>query len=86
MMELEVVSQVASDLAASEAAHPELIQRHEIVPAGSTEVAQSATQVATDFAAGSEAALSDLAPPSEEDNAEAEEEAGAKPGLFADRE
>jgi hypothetical protein len=84
-MELEVVSQVASDLAASEAAHPELITRHEIVPAEPSEVAQSATQVATDFAAGDEAALSDLAPPAEADDAEAEED-GAERGLFADPE
>ena len=86
MMELEVVSQVASDLAASEAAHPELITRHEIVPAGAADVAQSATQVATDFAAADDAALSDLAPPAAEADAEAEEESGASPGLFADRE
>lgn len=85
MMELEVVSQVASDLAASEAAHPELITRHQIVPAGPAEVAQSATQVATDFAAADESALSDLAPPAE-DGAGTEEEAGVNPNLFADRE
>jgi len=54
MMELEVVSQVASDLAASEAAHPDLITRHEIVPVGAADVVQSATQVATDFAAAVE--------------------------------
>jgi segregation and condensation protein B len=83
MMELEVVSQVASDLAANEAAHPELITRHEILPAGPAEVVQSVTQVATDFAAADEPALSDLAPPLEDD-AEAEEEPA--PGLFADRE
>ena len=78
MMELEVVSQVASDLAASEAAHPELIRRHEIVPAGAADVAQAATQVATDFAAADDAALSDLTPPAAESD--------ASPGLFADRE
>ena len=86
MMELEVVSQVASDLAASEAAHPELIRRHEIVPAGAADVAQAATQVATDFAAADDAALSDLTPPAAESDAEAEEESDASPGLFADRE
>jgi segregation and condensation protein B len=32
MMELEVVSQVASDLAASEAVHPGLVARHEVLP------------------------------------------------------
>ncbi len=85
MMELEVVSQVASELAASEAAHPELVTRHEIVPVGAAEVAQSATQVATDFAAADEPALSDLAAPGEDD-AEAEEEPGVSPGLFTDRE
>jgi len=85
MMELEVVSQVASDLAANEAAHPELITRHQIVPAGPAEMAQSATQVATDFAAADEPALSDLAPAAEND-AGAEEEAGVNPGLFVDRE
>jgi segregation and condensation protein B len=86
MMELEVVSQVASDLAASEAAHPELITRHEVVPAGAAEVAQPATQVGTDFAAADEPALSDLAPPAPELDAEAEEESGVSPGLFAEEE
>jgi segregation and condensation protein B len=85
MMELEVVSQVASELAASEAAHPGLVSRHEIVPAAA-EVAQSATQVATDFAAADESALSDLEPPAEDDVEEEEEEAGVRPGLFADPE
>jgi hypothetical protein len=46
---------------------------------------QSATQVATDFAAADEPALSDLAPPAQDD-VEAEEEAGVNPNLFADRE
>jgi segregation and condensation protein B len=87
MMELEVVSQVASDLAASEAAHPELITRHEIVPAGAADVVQPATQVATDFAAADDAALSDLVPPAAEADAEAEEEeSDVSPSLFADRE
>ena len=85
MMELEVVSQVASDLAASEAAHPELITRHRIVPGGAAEVAQSATQVGTDFAAADEPALDDLAPPADDD-AEAAEEPGSSRGLFADQE
>jgi hypothetical protein len=62
-----------------------LITRHQIVPAGPAEVAQSATQVATDFAAADEPALSDLAPPAEDD-AEAEKEAAVNPGLFVDRE
>ena len=84
MMELEVVSQVASDLAASEAAHPELITRHEVVPVDPADVAQSVTQVATDFAAGDEASLSDLAPPAAEPEVEAEEEPGVSPGLRAD--
>ncbi len=85
MMELEVVSQVASDLAASEAAHPGLITRHEIVADGPAEVAQSVTQVATDFAAADEPELSDLAPAADED-AGAEEEPGVRPGLFVDGE
>ena len=88
MMELEVVSQVASDLAASEAAHPELITRHEVVPVGPVGggVAEPATQVATDFAAANDPALSDLAPPAAEADAEAEEASGVSPGLFADKE
>jgi segregation and condensation protein B len=85
MMELEVVSQVASELAASEAAHPGLVTRHTIVPAGAAEVAQSATQIATDFAAADEPTLSDLAPPAGDDP-EAEAEAGVSPGLFAEKE
>jgi segregation and condensation protein B len=85
MMELEVVSQVASDLAASEAVRRELITRHEIVPARAAVVAHAATQVATDFAVADEPALSDLPPPAEED-AEADEEPGVSPGLFTERE
>ncbi|MBI5711497.1 MAG: SMC-Scp complex subunit ScpB [Candidatus Eisenbacteria bacterium] len=72
MMELEVVSQVASDLAASEAAHPGERVRHEIEPLGGDE---DAAQVATDFAAGEEASLSDLPP--ERDDAGAAAEPGA---------
>jgi segregation and condensation protein B len=87
MMELEVVSQVASDLAASEAAHPELVTRHEVVPleAGEADVARPATQVATDFAAEGEPSLSDLAAPEGRAKEEPEEEASAdRPSLFAD--
>jgi len=86
MMELEVVSQVASDLAASEAAHPELLTRHEIVPAEPADVAESVAQVATDFAPSDEAALSDLAPPAAGKAGEAEEESGVGRGRFAEEE
>jgi len=82
MMELEVVSQVASDLAANEAAHPGLLARHEIVPLEGA--VQAATQVATDFAASDEPGLSDLAPPSAGADEEAGEETGTGQGLFAD--
>ena len=89
MMELEVVSQVASDLAASEAAHPELISRHEVLPLGpgAGDVAQAAGAVATDFAGADEASLSDLAGPDLEPDAdEAGDEAAEdeRTGLFAD--
>jgi segregation and condensation protein B len=88
MMELEVVSQVASDLAASEAAHPELITRHEIVPLGPGE--ESVTEVATDFAPTDEPTLSDIAPaeapaPGEAGRAAgAERDAAESPPVFAD--
>ncbi len=97
MMELEVVSQVASDLAASEAVHPELVSRHEIVPVGE-EAAEAASgpepalappaaesvtaDVATDFAASDEPGLSDLAPPAEDEEAATEGEAATGHGLF----
>ena len=85
MMELEVVSQVASDLAASEAAHPGLVTRHEIaVPAmADAGVSQAAVQVATDFAPGDEPTLSDVAVPAEAVDEEAEEQTGAHRGLVA---
>jgi segregation and condensation protein B len=84
MMELEVVSQVASDLAASEAAHPELITRHELIPAGP---AEPVTGIATDFAAGDDASLSDLAPAAADGEPKSEEETtGVGPGLLADPE
>jgi segregation and condensation protein B len=74
MMELEVVSQVASDLAASEAAHPELVRRHEIVPLeGGDALGQAAAQVATDFAPAEEPSLSDLIPAERGTADEAEE-------------
>jgi segregation and condensation protein B len=83
MMELEVVSQVASDLAANEAAHPELITRHEILPleADRGTIAE-AMQVATDFAVPSGSDLSDSAPGAGE---EGEEEAvgGDRPAALA---
>ncbi|HVP14761.1 MAG TPA: SMC-Scp complex subunit ScpB [Terriglobales bacterium] len=88
MMELEVVSQVASDLAASEAAHPELVTRHEIVPLASGE--ERATEVATDFAPADEPSLSDIAPaepPRPGDVESAADESGDDadaPPVFAD--
>jgi segregation and condensation protein B len=76
MMELEVVSQVASDLAASEAAHPELVTRHEVLPLEEGGVVQAATQVATDFAPAGADELADLP-------AEGDEEGGEEAGEVA---
>ncbi len=84
MMELEVVSQVASDLAASEAAHPELVSRHEIVPLEPETAGESAAQaalVATDFALGG----ADEAGEGDEVD-EAEEEAGERPAALTGEE
>ena len=48
-------------------------------------MAEPATEVATDFAAADDPALSDLAPPADADT-EAEEDRGASPGLFVEKE
>jgi segregation and condensation protein B len=85
MMELEVVSQVASDLAASEAAHPELITRHEVVPAGPSGVEQSAFAVGTDLASADESAPGGAAPEEEEERPDAAAP-DERPGRFADGE
>jgi segregation and condensation protein B len=83
MMELEVVSQVATDLAASEAAHPELITRHEVVPLAPEAGIEAAAQLATDFAPADQAELSDLAPAGEagadDEEGEAARELAAEP-------
>lgn len=86
MMELEVVSQVASDLAASEAAHPGLVSRHEVVPLETPAVAESAFAVATDLAPSDEPSLSDAAPPAEAEADETEAPAETRPGRFVDGE
>ena len=87
MMELEVVSQVASDLAASEAAHPDLVSRHEIVPVEPPAVAESAFAVATDLAPSDEPSLSDAAPAAEADEAdETEERPDTRPRVSVDGE
>jgi segregation and condensation protein B len=78
MMELEVVSQVASDLAASEAAHPDLVSRHEVLPVEPA-AAEPVFAVATDLAPSDEPSLSDAAP-----GAPAEDEAAPGPALGED--
>jgi segregation and condensation protein B len=86
MMELEVVSQVASDLAASEAAHPDLVTRHEVLPV-EPEAEETAFQVASDLAASDEPTLSDAAPPAlEPEGEEAAETEAPRPGRFVDEE
>ena len=74
---------VASDLAASEAAHPDLVRRHEVLP---VEVAQSAFAVATDMASEDEPGLSDAAPAAEEEERPAGGEPEARPSRRADGE
>jgi segregation and condensation protein B len=86
MMELEVVSQVASDLAASEAAHPELVARHEVLPLTeeAVPVAEAvAADVATDFAPSDEPTLADEPPLFADAEPGADDEAGAERGLTA---
>jgi len=87
MMELEVVSQVASDLAASEAAHPDLVSRHEVVPVVPG-VDVSVFAVASDLAPADEPSLSDTAPaaPGEAEAAEEDEGGEERPGRFVDGE
>ncbi len=87
MMELEVVSQVASDLAASEAAHPDLVSHHEVVSI-EPPVDESAFAVASDLAPADEPSLSDAAPavPDEAEADDGTDAAEQRPGRFADGE
>ncbi len=84
MMELEVVSQVASDLAASEAAHPGPATRHEVLPLEDegTGAPETVETLATDFAPADAPELSDLAP--DAGGEAAEEEGEAHPAALAD--